>query len=68
MWSDCLYRLSGGPHVPYGQGAIRMTADELFPFVMPGNRVDGLEKMGKNPIFKNKNQLKHKAIHNWCCN
>lgn len=42
VWCDCLNRLALASHVPYGQSSIRVTANELLAFVVPGDRVDGL--------------------------
>lgn len=44
MRSDGLYRFSRGPHIPYGQSTIRMTANKLFSFMMPCHRVNSLQK------------------------
>lgn len=51
MRSDDLYRFSRGPHIPYGQSTIRMTANKLFSFMMPSHRVNSLHRVNNSIII-----------------
>lgn len=43
MWRDDLRRLGRSSYIPCGQCAIGVAADELFPLMVPGYRVDCLK-------------------------